>query len=70
MTTVMTVNEVATYLRVHVSTIYRLMKRQRLPTFKIGRERRFNLESIDRWRVQVEGGGGSETEFGKSMSSQ
>jgi excisionase family DNA binding protein len=40
---------VAEYLRVHPSTIYRLLKKKQLPAFKIGRDWRFNKESIDRW---------------------
>jgi len=46
---VMTINEVADYLRVHPSTIYRLLKRRGLPAFKVGSDWRFNVESIDHW---------------------
>jgi excisionase family DNA binding protein len=56
MARVMTLEEVATYLRVHPSTIYRLLKKKQLPAFKVGSDWRFNLESIDRWRAQAEGG--------------
>jgi excisionase family DNA binding protein len=50
-----TVKELSNYLRVHPSTIYRLLKRGDLPGFKLGSDWRFNLEAIDRWRVdQVE----------------
>jgi excisionase family DNA binding protein len=45
---------VAEYLRVHPSTIYRLLKKKQLPAFKIGRDWRFNREAIDRWRVDAE----------------
>jgi excisionase family DNA binding protein len=58
---VMTLNELADYLRVHPSTIYRLLKRRGLPAFKVGSDWRFNSESIDRWlleREQSEGKGG------------
>ena len=58
---VMTLNELANYLRVHPSTIYRLLKRRGLPAFKVGSDWRFNSESIDRWlleREQSEGQGG------------
>jgi excisionase family DNA binding protein len=50
----MTLEEVAEYLRVHPSTIYRLLKKQQIPAFKVGSDWRFNLASIDRWRVQQE----------------
>jgi len=51
---ILTLENVAEYLRVHPSTIYRLLKRKQLPAFKIGRDWRFNVESIDRWRADAE----------------
>jgi excisionase family DNA binding protein len=45
----MTVGEVAAYLKVHPKTIYRLAKRKELPSFRIGREYRFRLSEIDEW---------------------
>ena len=51
---VMTLNELANYLRVHPSTIYRLLKRRGLPAFKVGSDWRFNSESIDRWLLERE----------------
>jgi excisionase family DNA binding protein len=49
---VLTVNELAEYLRVHRSTIYRLLKKGLLPGFKIGSDWRFNVEVIDQWRMK------------------
>jgi excisionase family DNA binding protein len=49
---VITVGELAEYLRVHRSTLYRLLKKQQLPGFKIGGDWRFNVEAIDQWRMQ------------------
>jgi excisionase family DNA binding protein len=46
-----TVKELSAYLRVHPSTIYRLLKKGELPGFKLGSDWRFNLEAIDRWRA-------------------
>ncbi len=54
MANVLTLGEVAGYLRVHPSTIYRLVKKKLLPAFKVGSDWRFNLESIDRWRAEAE----------------
>jgi excisionase family DNA binding protein len=50
----MTLDEVADYLRVHPSTVYRMAKNQSLPAFKIGSDWRFNRESIDAWRLRAE----------------
>jgi excisionase family DNA binding protein len=54
MAQVMTLDEVADYLRVHPSTVYRLLKQKQLPAFKMGSDWRFNQESIDRWLFQAE----------------
>jgi excisionase family DNA binding protein len=48
---IMTVTELADYLRVHPTTIYRQLKRRQLPAFKVGSDWRFTVESIDRWRL-------------------
>jgi excisionase family DNA binding protein len=53
-TTIMTLDEVASYLRVHTSTVYRMAKNRSIPAFKIGSDWRFNRESIDQWRVRAE----------------
>lgn len=44
---VMTVDEVAAYLRCHPSTIYRMLRRKELPAFKIGSDWRFPREQIE-----------------------
>jgi excisionase family DNA binding protein len=49
---VMTVKELSAYLRVHPSTIYKLLRRGELPGFRIGTDWRFNAEVIDRWCLQ------------------
>ena len=49
---VMTVKELAAYLRVHPSTIYKLLRQRELPGFRIASEWRFNLETINRWLLQ------------------
>jgi len=50
--TVLTVNDLADFLRVHRSTIYKLVKRGNLPAFKVGADWRFHTDAIDRWRLQ------------------
>ncbi len=49
MTELMTVQEVASYLRVTEKTIYRLLKRGDIPATKVGRSWRFGKATIDEW---------------------
>jgi len=49
MAKLMTVGEVADYLRVTEKTIYRLLERGRIPATKVGRQWRFATTSIDKW---------------------
>lgn len=49
---IMNVHEVADYLRVRISTIYREAKSSDLPGFKLGSDWRFSRASIDAWMVQ------------------
>ena len=51
---VLTVTEIAAYLRVHPSTVYKMLKTNQLPAFRIGSDWRFNLETIERWRIERE----------------
>lgn len=51
---VLTVQEVSSYLRVHPSTIYRMLKKNQLPAFRVGSDWRFTVEAIDKWRASVE----------------
>ena len=51
---VLTVRELADYLRVNPSTIYRLIRARQLPAFKVGYDWRFNVEEIERWRQERE----------------
>jgi excisionase family DNA binding protein len=53
---VLTVQEVAGYLRLHPSTIYRMLKKSQLPAFRVGSDWRFTVEAIDKWRAGVESG--------------
>ncbi len=43
---VLTVQEVANYLRIDIRTVYRLVKNGDLPCRKIGRQWRFNRDDI------------------------
>ncbi|HUY39595.1 MAG TPA: helix-turn-helix domain-containing protein [Candidatus Binataceae bacterium] len=52
----LTVQEVSSYLRVHPSTIYRMLKKNQLPAFRVGSDWRFTVEAIDQWREKAETG--------------
>jgi excisionase family DNA binding protein len=45
----LTAQELAAYLRVNRSTVYRLLKKGELPGFRIGSEWRFRIEDVNRW---------------------
>jgi len=46
---VMTVDEVAEYLRIPRSSLYKLAQEGRIPCQKVGRHWRFRREAIDEW---------------------
>ncbi len=45
---IMTANEVAAYFKVHPTTIYKLLRRGKLPAFKIGTDWRFDRDAIEK----------------------
>ena len=47
---VLTVVELCDYLRIHKSTLYRIVKANGIPWFRVGSEYRFNRQAIDEWR--------------------
>ena len=53
-TTVLTLEEVAQFLRIHPSTVYRLLRKQTIPAFKVGSDWRFNQESVENWVKKLE----------------
>ena len=46
---VFNIREVAEYLGVHTSTIYRYAQKGKIPAFKIGSDWRFTKKHIDLW---------------------
>jgi excisionase family DNA binding protein len=46
---IMTTPEVARYLQVHQSTLYKLIRRGQIPVFKIGSDYRFDRDTIKTW---------------------
>jgi len=51
---VLTLAEVAAYLKVHPSTIYRMVRCRQIPAFRVGRDWRFTRKHIDEWRRSLE----------------
>ena len=47
---VMTVYELSAYLRIHHTTLYRLIRKRQIPCFRVGSDYRFNRQVIDDWR--------------------
>jgi excisionase family DNA binding protein len=45
-----TIKELADVLRVHQTTIYRLLHQGRLPAFRVGSNWRFDGAAIERWQ--------------------
>lgn len=51
---VMTIDELAEYLQVAKSTLYKLAQDGKVPGQKVGKHWRFRKETIDRWLDQRE----------------
>lgn len=50
----MTTEEVAKYLRLSRSSIYRMVKDKEIPVSKLGQQLRFRKDVIDNWLTQKE----------------
>lgn len=50
--TILTVREVAEYLRLSETKVYRLVKQRQLPVFRIGKSWRFRKDLLDEWLSQ------------------
>lgn len=48
-TTVLTIEDLADYLKISKSTLYKLAQEGALPGQKIGRHWRFHREAVDQW---------------------
>jgi excisionase family DNA binding protein len=46
---VLTIEELAIYLKIPKSTLYKLAREGKIPANKVGRHWRFQKRSIDRW---------------------
>lgn len=46
---VLTIEELAAYLKIPKSTLYKLVREGKIPSQKVGRHGRFQRGAIDRW---------------------
>jgi len=53
---VLTVSEVAAYLKVNERTVYRLASAKRMPGFKVGTSWRFKRTELEAW-IRAQSGG-------------
>jgi excisionase family DNA binding protein len=49
---ILTIKEVCGLLRVHQTTLYKLLKTGGIPSFKIGGDWRFRKDEIERWMAE------------------
>ena len=56
MAELMTLEEVAAYLRVTKKTIYRMLEKQSIPSIRVGHQYRFQKDSIEAWLRQHSAG--------------
>jgi excisionase family DNA binding protein len=47
---ILNVAELSDYLRIHKTTIYRMLREGRLPGFRVGSDWRFSVEAIEQWQ--------------------
>jgi len=52
MNALMTIEEVASYLRLSKDTVYRMAQAGKIPASKVGQQWRFRREDVDAWLEQ------------------
>jgi len=45
----LTLEQIAEYLQMSTSSIYKMAQKGKIPAYKVGRQWRFKKEDIDRW---------------------
>lgn len=45
----LTLEQIAEYLQMSTSSIYKMAQADKIPAYKVGRQWRFKREEIDRW---------------------
>ena len=49
---ILTVKEICDLLRLHPSTVYKLIRQDKIPRFRVGKEWRFRTDVIMRWMAE------------------
>lgn len=49
MSEILSLNELAEYLKIPKSTLYQLSEAGKIPSFKVGKQLRFRRDAIDKW---------------------
>jgi excisionase family DNA binding protein len=57
---VMTIGQCASYLQISVTTVYRMANAGKIPCWRLLSNWRFNVEDIDRWRMEQSKGNDNE----------
>ncbi|HEY6420528.1 MAG TPA: helix-turn-helix domain-containing protein [Candidatus Binataceae bacterium] len=52
---ILTIGELSEHLRVHPTTIYRLLREGRIPGFRVGSAWRFSRSAIEKWERGQDG---------------
>lgn len=58
---ILTVKEVADYLKVNQRTVYRMASSKKIPAFKVGGSWRIKLEELERWITEQHEGSADES---------
>jgi excisionase family DNA binding protein len=66
---VMTIAEVAEYLRIPRASVYKLAQKGKIPCQKVGRHWRFRREAVERW-LEGCGGAGAHSGLEAPLSAQ
>ena len=61
---ILTIDELAIYLKIPKSTLYKLVREGNIPSQKVGRHWRFRKAAIDRWLEETRGKQGNSRGYG------
>ena len=61
---ILTVKELSDLLRLHPTTVYKLVRQGKIPSFRVGNEWRFRKDAIMRWLSEKSEGAGKAIDTG------